>query len=916
MKFLKRLRNLAITVMLILVFPNAAAAELTCNSEQKSIQFRAKFDNEIPSALQLEDADRQKRDALLMEVEAWLGLQFKDCGRTAPSYRHGLETYTHILSSTFKTSRSRFFQAYISRLNDGKTVWLDDDSISELERKIQLLETAGYQRLASRLREISSYRLSVEKPADYSSLADLALKNAAGNLFEGDNYGAHEWSDHAIAYLRLGKLSKQALVRARMINGDILARRFRYKMAVDEYLSAVSQYTNNFAELSTVDPSVLDHLAKSAINNPEFEARTGLGIAHALMSRMPRTLSVSKQNRRFVHTASYLHLVTGRLTGHAWPTFNMLWEGTDLAPFLSAIPEGKFGARSVNIHEMYANYLEFAWAYVHPNEQTTGTSKVLPPVELSKLTDPQLRARIFTSLINLGDAKFSKVEAAYLNAEAVPPGLLSARKDHPKLLQLLTNRARIEHFYEELVDDNEISDIESSSRLFELAFQNETEIKELAGEVIMDGFVPALDLSRTIAPSDLKRNLKEDEAALLIFDGNIGVHFALITKHEIVWQMSPILESKLDGLVDSVRYSLDQIPKPEGYYEREFDYEASHMIYDTVIRPFERYLTNKTRLLVYSTSVFSTIPPGLIGYSPSGRPDSEQSVPSDFVFLMDRFETLQFTDLEDLVFRQSDNSQRDKSRRSKFLAFGNPSLDGKSYTRGMERIRSLDDGVETPIHNFASRLGVADGNALRSLHAIPGTARELNLIGDLFGDESSSIFTGDLATEQRVKQTDYSTARIVSFATHGLPESSSVLEAGLVLTPPARPSEADDGFLVASEIRSLVIPVDLVILSACDTASGRMSGGPFTSPEGPAFEGLVTAFQAAGARQILATHWPLRDDVAPDIMQRIIEIEQENETSTFSSALRQAVLEFRIENASDLEYSHPAVWGPFTIVGL
>ena len=81
-----------------------------------------------------------------------------------------------------------------------------------------------------------------------------------------------------------------------------------------------------------------------------------------------------------------------------------------------------------------------------------------------------------------------------------------------------------------------------------------------------------------------------------------------------------------------------------------------------------------------------------------------------------------------------------------------------------------------------------------------------------------------------------------------------------------------DGLLTFKEIFDLRLDADLVILSACDTASeastaatraaGLATGGDV------ALDGLVRAFVAAGGRLVVASHWPVPDDF--NATQRLI----------------------------------------------
>ncbi len=69
-------------------------------------------------------------------------------------------------------------------------------------------------------------------------------------------------------------------------------------------------------------------------------------------------------------------------------------------------------------------------------------------------------------------------------------------------------------------------------------------------------------------------------------------------------------------------------------------------------------------------------------------------------------------------------------------------------------------------------------------------------------------------------------------------------EPSLILTLPSKTGETDDGLLTASEVITLKLDADLIILSACNTAvGGTIGGGPFS--------GLACVFFYAGARALL-----------------------------------------------------------------
>jgi CHAT domain-containing protein len=86
-------------------------------------------------------------------------------------------------------------------------------------------------------------------------------------------------------------------------------------------------------------------------------------------------------------------------------------------------------------------------------------------------------------------------------------------------------------------------------------------------------------------------------------------------------------------------------------------------------------------------------------------------------------------------------------------------------------------------------------------------------------------------------------------------------EPGLILTPPARGTsdpkalERDDGFLTASEITTLKLDANSVLLSACNAAGPQDEGAK-------ALSGMARAFFYAGGRALLVSHWAVESDAA------------------------------------------------------
>ncbi len=200
----------------------------------------------------------------------------------------------------------------------------------------------------------------------------------------------------------------------------------------------------------------------------------------------------------------------------------------------------------------------------------------------------------------------------------------------------------------------------------------------------------------------------------------------------------------------------------------------------------------------------------------------------------------------------------------------------------------------------------------------PISAKELMTAGDILrrhDPNGVAIMTGDQFTDTGIEgRKDLDEFRILHFATHGVVTSRAA-------KCPAQPAlltsfgrEGSDGLLTFREIFDLKLDADLVILSACDTASGASSAATEAAGLGTggdvALDGLVRAFTGAGGRLVIASHWPVPDDY--DATQRLV-------TGLFSAppgmATAKALRQSQQALMDDVNTSHPFYWGAFAIVG-
>jgi len=191
------------------------------------------------------------------------------------------------------------------------------------------------------------------------------------------------------------------------------------------------------------------------------------------------------------------------------------------------------------------------------------------------------------------------------------------------------------------------------------------------------------------------------------------------------------------------------------------------------------------------------------------------------------------------------------------------------------------------------QIRVQAGGALKRLPPLPGAKQEAREIAALL---NSSFLTGDQATKAAVLER-MPQARLVHLATHGLLDDFVGL--GIPGAVALAPAGKDSGLLTANEILKLRLGAELVVLSACDTGRGRITGDGVV--------GLSRSLVSAGAPSVLASLWSIPDAPTAVLMKQFYLNLRENPNK--ARALRQAMLSTR------QRFPRPVHWAAFTLIG-
>lgn len=200
-----------------------------------------------------------------------------------------------------------------------------------------------------------------------------------------------------------------------------------------------------------------------------------------------------------------------------------------------------------------------------------------------------------------------------------------------------------------------------------------------------------------------------------------------------------------------------------------------------------------------------------------------------------------------------------------------------------------------PQGQFAMRLREVKGMEQANL---PGAELEVKAIAEhLDGD----VYIGDSATEKRFKRKagDY---QVLHLAMHAFADPQDPMNSNLSFATVEDSSE--DGKLHAYEVYGLELNAELLVLSACETGSGKLMPGEGTMS-------LARAFHYAGCSSVLMSLWPVDDRATTMIMDGFYQALSKGRNK--AEALRFAKLNY-LENCDLLE-AHPFYWAGFVLVG-
>ena len=293
---------------------------------------------------------------------------------------------------------------------------------------------------------------------------------------------------------------------------------------------------------------------------------------------------------------------------------------------------------------------------------------------------------------------------------------------------------------------------------------------------------------------------------------------------------------------------------------------SSRELYELLLKPAEKELAGKTNIVI--------VPDGPLWDLPF-----QALMDANGKYLVEKAAVSYAPSLTALREMRKKAKARKPSPEAELLAFGNPIVANETKTR-VQRV-------------FMSE----------KLEPIPEAQRLVKELGKMYGPTRSKIFTGANAREETAK-TEAPKYRIVQFATHGVLNNISPMYSHLVFAQDNEKPSEEDGLLEAWELKDLDLKADMVILTACETARGKISGG-----EG--IIGMTWASFIAGAPTTVASQWKVESSSTTELMLEFHRQLLSKKKISKAEALRRASLKVM----KMAKYGHPSYWAGFVIVG-
>lgn len=359
--------------------------------------------------------------------------------------------------------------------------------------------------------------------------------------------------------------------------------------------------------------------------------------------------------------------------------------------------------------------------------------------------------------------------------------------------------------------------------------------------------------SPSVSLRNIQKHLKQTEATLIeYFLGKESLFTFVVDQNQVKIYTTPVDEQ----FNENIEYVYQHIASLDYDYQKFEGYcSAAHQLYQRLLAPAkEDGLINKKNLIIIADEQLNLIPFEALLSAPFDTREKKESQYHKLAYIVKDF-NIDYYYSTNLIPYFSTNDQKQKDL--------NPFV-----------------GIAPTFETRTSQI-----------NALSFNRSEVNSINQLF---DAKTLVGTAASHKSTLQ-EIQQARIGHFATHATFNDELPLDSRIEL--------ADTAFYIY-EIFSLPHHLEMVVLSACETASGKRRKG----------EGVISlarAFTQSGCPSIVASLWKVSDQKTSNLMKSFYAYLFEGKTK--SEALGEAKRTYLSEALT--KNTHPFYWASFITIG-
>jgi len=406
---------------------------------------------------------------------------------------------------------------------------------------------------------------------------------------------------------------------------------------------------------------------------------------------------------------------------------------------------------------------------------------------------------------------------------------------------------------------------------------------------------------QNVTIEEVQRNLLDSNSVLLEYSlDEMHSYLWLVTSHSLsVYELPE--RKRIEDLARRVHQAMAGLHTPT----ESADYETPTLaLARMVLGPVIHRLKDETRILVVADGALNYVP-----FAALPIPDENPTVRS---LLVNHYEVVNLPSASVLMSMRKERAGR-RSPTGEVAVLADPvfSPSDARVHKGND-LRSDSNLMSSVAESFAvSRsIQLTQRRWTRDLGLTTGRFPRL-----VYSRLEAQAITASVPREKSLEALDFQASRteamspalanyrVLHFATHGILDTRHPEFSGLLFSLVDEHGAPQIGLLSLQDIYSLNLPVDMVVLSACDSALGKEVNG-----EG--IVGLTRGFMYAGASRVVASLWKVNDVATSQLMADFYDA-MEKKHLPASAALRKAQLEMQ----KSKKWSAPYYWAAFQLQG-